>query len=356
MTTLTSIVKEIEESYGAPFQPCFNLFILHILGRYNAYDLLDQCKKRFNVNLPMKYRTEVSLNSEITFPVKFGLYRIMREPERFADDKQAMRYVARLSNLNLEEDCEHYWLAKNDPEIIEYVNGLARKNFPVMSRHHFDDMVNKIIYKTKTNVTSYVLKKLIFLQAWGMSVDDIIQDISTSAYRSMLNYYPKIDTPLHAENIFKNSVRQAGGKLIQNLTAQDKNVFDGEGNYRQHTLTFASDNEDYEIDGLDAGWSNNFTADCFGSVFVKEFIAQLSSQQDKLLKILLGVESDNFEAWLREHHSHYVEEYQKENYSPDLINLIRNFCQVTYTEYLTMIDGIRGKRRKPFFEAQAKRY
>ena len=50
------------------------------------------------------------------------------------------------------------------------------------------------------------------------------------------------------------------------------------------------------------------------------------------------------------------EEYQKENYSPDLINLIRNFCQVTYTEYLTMIDGIRGKRRKPFFEAQAKRY
>ena len=354
--TLTSIVKEIEESYGTPFQPCFNLFILHILGKYNAYGLRSQYKKRFGKELPMKYRTELTLNSDITYPIKFGVYRIMREPERFKGHNHELRYLNSLGgNTDISTDCDFYMIAMQDSELQEYVSHLAKNEYPVMSRYRFEDMANRVIHKTKNNVTSFAVKKLIFLQAWGMSVEDVVQDISTSAYRSMLNFYPKIDTELHAENIFKNSVRQAGGKLIQSLTGKDKNVFDEDGNYRQHTLTLSTDNEDYEVDGLDAGWAGNFTADCSSSLFVKEFITQLSSGQDKLLKILLGIESDNFEEWLKEHHSHFLAEYCNENYSTELIDLIRNFCQVTYNEYLTMIDGLQGKRRQAFVQPVLKR-
>lgn len=287
----------------------------YLFGAFNLDDLQTRLKRTFGFSFARSIRKQMISDKEVMCGMKFSLYQTIAARHRYRTLPELRRYAVSVGLA--EQDLPLVQLVLEHAGLSDHFDTMLQAGFRAMSYAKFKIEIDHAVEVNTKNVRGFAYSQLRFLQNWGQSVEESITDCQSAAFEALLLRFPLFQTRAHFHNLYKLTVRQAGGKLIAHYTTQGRNVFDEEGNFRKARLEVDVDDSTFSV--LDSGGgapSSDLTGANSGlggltggdehhedaAMQIHSLLSnpELNEHDHNFLKLLAGETDVHFERWLVE--------------------------------------------------------
>jgi hypothetical protein len=171
----------------------------------------------------------------------------------------------------------------------------------ILSKHELDKLILECIDECRVYTRKFINKKLTFLiKTKTHSLNGIYTDLMIEGIQALLFTYPRFKCDLHAVNIMKATIANAGKNYIETHTRKKRNMYSD-----SHTIKFTSlfdENEDI---------ANKLYCDSNGLLvtetecsdledMVSDITSKYSGRKAKIIHLLSGVYDEKFSKYLNE--------------------------------------------------------
>lgn len=297
MTSLDRYVQEAAPSVsGSVRENLLYNTVAYLLSGLKFNELQQVFRQDAGADFTREIRHRMVNDPEVMYHVKFPLYWVSSDVSL----RQA-RADAKLQGLRL-KDSMLVDMVVEDGSLKDHVTTL-KQTYKPLTIDRFKKEVARAWQNNNQNAWNFARYKLRFLCNWGMKITDLVSDCTEGAYYALLLQYPMIQNRVHLNNIYKQSLRQAGLKLIAYYTAQSRSVFDTEGNLRRLSLNHEVDGQEIQFEGSPeeaAGLMGYTYEQNEKAMYVRSVLqgATLSRREKRLVHYLMDDTDEGFEEWL----------------------------------------------------------
>lgn len=209
-------VLGIERSeYRAVVAPMM-AYLFGLITQHQLFSYLEATYERHEIRA---FIDAVQESGYILKNCKLFTYAKYHEPKTKATDYDVHPVDARfLSTLNLEQ---------------------VGKPIPVLSLETYNAMEVEVFTSAdmKEYIGKFINAKLRFLEAWGLSFDDLFGQLVAKGLYALLRQFPNYKGPSHFVNIAKNTIKNTGKTMITTYTRQKRKAL-MEGHTGRHISIF----------------------------------------------------------------------------------------------------------------------
>lgn len=318
------------------FEEAKELLALHVLGYNTSYELL-QTTRNVKMKFSQRHRKALMDDGDCLVSLKFGLFKAVTANAKSAAHRRniGVRNGLAESDFDLLDE-------RTYPKLHKHIKALGKK-YSALSYSSFQRYAERARKESVSNLRGFFMKKLTFLQNYGITREDIAGEVYAGTYRALLITYPRFETYAHFLNAYRRYSRQTGLRLIEDYTRKGNNVFDENGNLLKFSLDFETgdDSGDYLSDYC----GSNFTIDTASQhLHVKEVLENLNTNQLRLFELLLGVKSDSFDAYLQKNDREVAKLYRQGDRSRDVVMAVLDYLSLPFADYLKIIYLCRGTK------------
>lgn len=171
----------------------------------------------------------------------------------------------------------------------------------ILSKHELDNLIISCIDECKVYTRKFINKKMSFLlKTKKHTLTGIYTDLMIEGIQALLFTYPRFKCDLHAVNIMKATIANAGQNYIESHTRKKRNLYSD-----SHTIKFTSlfdENENIantlfcDSNGLLITESENSDLEDM----VTDVTAKYKGRKAKIIHLLSGVYDEGFTSYLIE--------------------------------------------------------
>ena len=299
MTSLDTYVKQAApNAKGSLREELVHSLLRYLFSTINYSQMRKEFQGLAGVDFTRDIRNSMVRDPSVMYNVKFPIYLAVT-----SSTKAKARDLAKKNNLHLKDVTllDHVF----DSDLRDELAELAEKYRP-LTIERFRSEIERAWLINQANSLNFVRFKLRFLCNWGLQIPDLVADCTGSAYHALLLQYPHIQSRVHLNNLYKQSLRQAGLKLIAYYTSQNRSVFDTSGNLRRFSIDYDNPDSDQTSDLL--GTSQVATG-LYGGDYMQQGQLEnvrtvllhggLDKSEEKLVMYLMGETDEIFETWLK---------------------------------------------------------
>ena len=113
---------------------------------------------------------------------------------------------------------ERFGVSKEDARLLRKLDLGFVGNWPAYRLTSFQRLVAQELFNSEMNsyIGKFITKKMTFLiKSYGVTRQDIENDLRTAALYHVYRAYPYFESPLHLRNVGKTALKRAGQDLIQ---------------------------------------------------------------------------------------------------------------------------------------------
>jgi len=296
MTSLDKYISLASPSAkGSVKEAVTTALLMYLFAAINFNEFRAYFQKETGDDFDRHVRTKMVCDTDVMYQVKFPLYAAVGK----ADTVVGLRQEARKRGLLVKDATLVDHLTEED--LSDYLLGL-RPKYKALSIEKFRHEIGQAWLRNKTNTFNFAWYKMRFLCNWGLDLSDIVDDCAERTLRALMLQYPLIENRTHFNNLYKQTFRQAGLKLIKHYTAKRRSVFDESGNLRRFSVDYdLPDNPGSAVDLVGTSGLTGHDDSASDDVLTVRSVLErgnLSNQEQSLMLYLMGETDDDFEAWL----------------------------------------------------------
>lgn len=204
-------------------------------------------------------------------------------------------------------------------------------SWPALSLKDFNSYINEVFsQKMSVYMGKFISKKLYFLvKSYGLSYHDIKLDMAAASMMAMYKAYPYFESKLHAINIAKCAIHNAGMGIISYYTKDCRSqlIKEKDGTF-QHKLR--------NIDTI----SHLSAPDCFAHIDNNlELVSNvLDSSGQKFMRLAIGHYDHEFSTYLGRDNTDYLDSARYGTYLKKIRSYL-NLSQAQVQSYLSTIKN-----------------
>lgn len=208
---------------------------------------------------------------------------------------------------------------------------LLDTSWPSLSLTDFDSYVNEVFsQKMSVYMGKFISKKLYFLvKSYGLSYHDIKLDMASSSMLAMYKAYPYFESKLHAINIAKCAIHNAGMGLISYYTKDCRSQLlkEKDGTF-QHKLR--------NIETV----SHLSAPDCFSHIdnSLELVTTVLDQPGQKFMRLAIGQYDHGFSNYLGKDNTDYLDSARYNTY----LKKIRSYLNLSHDQVQSYLSTIKN--------------
>ena len=284
--------------------------LLYMFGSINSSKL----SSRLKVVKGNKKQFRLSLNSNLyTFKVKAYLYYAyahgLSSPYAATTIKAGKKFHLEPNDIKLIAYTSEY---KLKALLNKYVN---KRKYKVHTVKSFKQSVRVACDMVRIFTNRFVARKHRFiLKSLGLDVYDFSTDLICKGIQALMTTYPCIESQLHAENIMKRSIHNAGINLIKTHTANTRSavIKNKDGTFSSLKMSFnllnndqtGSTNTEFLTCNMAGASILSYSGNCHNStddvITVNQLIGKYRGKKQELLELMTGTLCKDFTQYLRD--------------------------------------------------------
>ena len=142
------------------------------------------------------------------------------------------RQILSLDHEKAEKVLRHFQINSDDKHLLQFaveskaLTKLMRKHcksFKILTQTKFREQVSDVAKVVESYAARFVGKKMKFItRANGYDIHDLSAELVCHGVQAVMNMYPCIHSPLHAQNIIKQAIHNSGINIIMHYTTQSR--------------------------------------------------------------------------------------------------------------------------------------
>lgn len=279
----------------------------YIFGRIDKYELKRLCGEEYHL------ANQLVKNGYFLKNCKLYFYWLLKYRSANYIDFKVQKQDAKLLNK-----CKRYFTQLDT-------------TWPALSLKDFDLYISEVFsQKMSVYMGKFISKKLYFLvKSYGLSYHDIKLDMAAASMMAMYKAYPYFESKLHAINIAKCAIHNAGMGIISYYTKDCRSqlIREKDGTF-QHKLR--------NIDTL----SHLSAPDCFSHIDnnLEPIATKLDQSGQKFMRLAIGHYDSDFSSYLGRDNTDYLDSARYNTYLKK-IRAYMNLSQSQMQSYLNVIKS-----------------
>lgn len=225
------------------------------------------------------------------------------------------RYERVLKHFQIrEEDRPLIAFAMRSSKLLRVMKRYKRR-FPAYRLTDFRSLLDTISVEVQVSAAKYTRKKMSFIsRATGLGIHDLSTDLVLHGLSAVMQMYPRLISPLHAQNIAKTAIHNEGVNAIHYYTTMGRGtlVRENDGTFSSKKVSYDTLIGDGRVQNVGVGSSSTsgFSGNSLGEVLEERDVLndQITGQQllkkydgkkGQLLRLMCGEPDAGFTHYLR---------------------------------------------------------
>lgn len=233
---------------------------------------------------------------------------------------------------------KNYELTKDDAICIRSCISQLKDvdiSWPAIPLKEVDDYINQLLSsKLDIYMGKFITKKLSFLvKSYGLTYHDIKMDMIFSGINAIYKSYPRFESKLHAINIAKRAIHNAGMGLISYNTKSCRNQLykDNDGLFQSKVVDISS------IKALPTDDSSDQLMSHKSFELLTTSDKLLNKKGKRFINIALGKYDAEFSDFIKMDNREYIEHCKYSAY----LNKVRNYFGLSQEETVEFLNDVK---------------